>query len=63
MKKSVMSQWYKSTFSDAGKDCVEVRHDPAATLVRDTKDNGLGPILAFPADMWSTFIDSGIWTR
>ncbi|MGV9668491.1 DUF397 domain-containing protein [Nocardia niigatensis] len=63
MKKPAMSEWYKSSFSDAGKECVEVRHDPAVTLVRDTKDNGRGPILAFPADVWTDFIDSRIWQR
>ncbi|MFE5287533.1 DUF397 domain-containing protein [Nocardia sp. NPDC056611] len=63
MSKPVMGEWYKSSFSDSGKQCVEVRHDAAATLVRDTKDGGLGPILEFPATVWSDFIDSGIWNR
>lgn len=55
------SQWYKSSRSDGAKACVEVRHDADATLVRDTKDLGAGPILRFPADAWSEFIDSGVW--
>ncbi|MTE13355.1 DUF397 domain-containing protein [Nocardia sp. CT2-14] len=53
--------WYKSSRSDGGNACVEVCHTAAATLVRDTKDNGRGPILEFPADVWTDFIDSGIW--
>lgn len=53
--------WYKSSKSDGGKACVEVRHDPDGTLVRDTKDGGAGPVLSFPARVWSELIDSGIW--
>ncbi|BAW08610.1 conserved hypothetical protein [Nocardia seriolae] len=40
---------------------MEIRHDPDATLVRDTKDVGKGPILAFPPNEWTAFINSGIW--
>lgn len=61
MTKPSMGQWYKSSRSDAGKQCVEVRHDAEVTLVRDTKDLGAGPILSFPAAAWSEFIDSGVW--
>lgn len=63
MSKSVMGEWYKSSLSEAGKFCVEVRHEPSATLVRDTKDVGRGPILTFPADEWTAFIDSRVWAR
>lgn len=61
MSKSVMSHWYKSSYSDDGNQCVEVRHEVAATLVRDTKDLGSGPILSFPADTWTAFLTSDIW--
>ncbi|MFE3060690.1 DUF397 domain-containing protein [Nocardia sp. NPDC059239] len=63
MRGPAVGAWYKSSRSEHGSACVEVRHDPAVTLVRDTKDNGRGPILQFPADMWENFIDSGIWQR
>lgn len=63
MKKPIRGEWYKASYSDAGKQCVEVRHDAAATLVRDTKDDGRGPILEFPAEAWSDFIESRIWQR
>lgn len=63
MKAPAFGVWFKSSRSESGTACVEVRHDPEATLVRDTKDNGRGPILAFPADVWTDFIDSRIWQR
>ncbi|AYF79484.1 DUF397 domain-containing protein [Nocardia yunnanensis] len=56
-----MGTWYKSSKSEHGSACVEIRHDPAVTLVRDTKDHGRGPTLTFPAEMWSAFLTSGIW--
>lgn len=58
-----MGQWHKSTCSDAGNQCVEVRHEATSTLVRDTKDLGTGPILSFPADDWAAFLASGVWRR
>ncbi|MVU76754.1 DUF397 domain-containing protein [Nocardia sp. ET3-3] len=63
MRKPIISEWYKSSFSDAGKECIEVRHDPAVTLVRDTKDRGRGPILSFPAEAWTAFLASDVWRR
>ena len=46
--------WRKSSYSNgAGSNCVEAGHVPGAVLVRDTKDNGTGPVLRVnPAD-WS----------
>lgn len=61
MKHPVKGQWYKSSRSDSGKQCVEVFHGEDVTKVRDTKDNGRGPILEFRADTWTCFISSRIW--
>ena len=48
--------WRKSSYSNNGGDtCVEAGHIPGAVLVRDTKDNGTGPVLRVtPAD-WQRF--------
>ncbi|WP_405491907.1 DUF397 domain-containing protein [Nocardia sp. NBC_00511] len=63
MRTPSFGTWYKSSRSESGTACVEVRHELDATLVRDTKDVGLGPILEFPAATWAAFLDSGIWQR
>jgi hypothetical protein len=50
--------WRKSTYSTGGSsNCVEVGTN-TAVLVRDTKNNGAGPVLAFPADAWADFTAS-----
>ena len=48
--------WRKSSHSNGGMDnCVEAGHVTGAVLVRDTKDNGVGPVLRLtPAD-WQAF--------
>jgi hypothetical protein len=58
--------WRKSTYSNGGMDnCLEAGHARGAALVRDTKDNGTGPVLRVsPAD-WGRFTsairaDSGL---
>jgi hypothetical protein len=49
--------WCKSSYSNPdGGECVEVSGDFAAVVpVRDSKDP-YGPVLAFPADNWSSFV-------
>ncbi|MFD8083211.1 DUF397 domain-containing protein [Kitasatospora sp. NPDC059722] len=49
-------EWFKSTYSSNGGQCVEVSSRvPGAVPVRDSKDPE-GPVLAFPADAWSAFL-------
>lgn len=49
------AKWRKSNVSgDSG--CVEVAHDSGWIGVRDTKDNGEGPVLAFNETEWRAFI-------
>jgi hypothetical protein len=52
------SAWRKSSYSGGSTgNCVEVAGN-GAILVRDTKDNGTGPVLrVFPAD-WTRFVKS-----
>lgn len=48
--------WRKSTYSGgATNNCVEVGSD-SHVLVRDTKDNGTGPVLDFAPTAWSDFL-------
>jgi hypothetical protein len=45
--------WRKSTYSGAsGGDCVEVGTAAGMIVVRDTKDNGDGPVLRVSATDW-----------
>lgn len=49
--------WRKSSYSDNGGDCVEAADRNGQVLVRDTKQHGHGPVLAFPADAWRAFTE------
>ncbi|MEU4358610.1 DUF397 domain-containing protein [Streptomyces virginiae] len=51
--------WRKSSYSNGdGGSCVEVSDDllPGLVPVRDSKQAGIGPVLVFPAGVWSAFI-------
>lgn len=51
-----MVNWRKSTYSDGnGGNCVEAADGPGAVLVRDTKNNEVGPVLRFDASAWRAF--------
>ncbi|MBC9724475.1 DUF397 domain-containing protein [Streptomyces sp. TRM68367] len=48
--------WFKSSYSDAGQNCVEAAHlHPAAIAIRDSK-NPTGPALLLPSTTWTAFI-------
>lgn len=48
--------WFKSSFSTASGDCVEVRFDGHVVQVRDTKDQGAGPVITVEAPAWDDFL-------
>lgn len=51
------ASWRKSSFSSYNGSCFEVsRLSPDRFGVRDTKDNGAGPILVFTGAEWRAFI-------
>ena len=48
-------RWFKSSYSDAGNDCVETAFTDDGVLVRDTKDRE-GPTLNFTRSEWLAFL-------
>jgi Domain of unknown function (DUF397) len=50
-------QWRKSSYSNAGNQCVEVARIGGAVAVRDSKNPG-GGHLTFKATEWEAFLDS-----
>lgn len=52
-----LNKWFKSTKSGNNGSCVEVRYRSPAIDVRDTKDHGQGPELAFTSQEWSAFVE------
>jgi hypothetical protein len=58
------ARWRKSQTSDSGG-CVEVAYMDGYVGVRDTKDQGSGPVLAFNEKEWTAFlagVDNGEFT-
>lgn len=54
----IKNLWHKSSSSNQGSNCVEVMEtDDGGFLVRDTKDNGTGPTLAFTRNEWDAFLE------
>ena len=52
------ARWFKSTRSDAQNICVEVAFlDNGSVALRDSKDNGQGPVMVFTRDEWNVFIE------
>ena len=48
--------WRTSSYSsDNGGECVEVASPEGAVAVRDTKQDGTGPVLRFSAGAWRRF--------
>jgi hypothetical protein len=48
--------WRKSSYSGGnGAECIEVASPDDAIAVRDTKQNGTGPVLRFTPAAWRRF--------
>lgn len=55
---SRFANWRKSTMSSAGDNCVEVAFATDGYVgVRDSKEQGLGPVLEFTPSEWEAFLD------
>lgn len=50
--------WRKSSYSGSQTNCVETGTVPGAVLIRDTKDNGSGPMLRVTLSDWRRFTAS-----
>jgi L-aminopeptidase/D-esterase-like protein len=48
--------WRKSSYSGNGANCVDVAPAAEGVLLRDTKDRGKGPVIAFTPDQWTAFL-------
>jgi len=51
-----MTGWRKSSHSFSNGNCTEVAATKAGVLVRDSKQNGTGPVLSFPPADWRAFL-------
>ena len=50
-------KWVKASKSDGNGNCVEVRLTDKTVEVRDSKQNGQGPIHVYTYAEWEAFID------
>jgi hypothetical protein len=51
------ASWQKSKFSNLNGSCIEVSRLTRDRIgVRDTKDNGTGPVLIFTGGEWYAFV-------
>ncbi|HTJ69704.1 MAG TPA: DUF397 domain-containing protein [Actinospica sp.] len=51
-----INEWHKAVASNGGTNCVEVMETADGFLVRDTKDDGTGPVLSFTHGEWAAFL-------
>lgn len=52
-----VTEWVKATASDAHGSCVEMRRHGDRIEVRDTKDEGAGPVLRFTPAEFAAWLD------
>lgn len=52
------ARWFKSSRSNGQNNCVECAHLSGGRVgLRDSKDNGSGPVHVFSGVEWSAFIE------
>jgi hypothetical protein len=56
MTREDVTGWRKSSYSHANGDCVEVAATLQAVGVRDSRQQGSGPVLEFRVQTWRAFI-------
>ncbi|WP_282781287.1 DUF397 domain-containing protein [Nocardia sp. CC201C] len=53
------AEWFKSSYSTSGKECVETAHLPHGIVgVRDSTLGTTSPVLLFNGPAWDAFTDS-----
>jgi ABC-type amino acid transport substrate-binding protein len=58
IRTSKFSDWRKASFSDATGNCVEIAFAADGTVgVRDSKNQGSGPVLEFTPSEWDAFLN------
>jgi hypothetical protein len=50
------TNWFTSSHCGANNSCVETARTNTGMRVRDTKDNGTGPVLTFEKKAWTDFL-------
>jgi hypothetical protein len=56
-EESKFANWRKSSLSSGGDNCVEVAFaNDGSVGVRDSKQQGLGPVLEFTPSEWEAFL-------
>lgn len=59
MSRRGQGEWVKSSYSNAGGACVEVKFITGTVLVRDSKDKRVDqPVITFPAKGWTSFLSA-----
>ena len=57
MEQQLNPAWRKSSYSgNGGEACIETGNVPGAVLVRDTTQDGAGPVLSVGAAAWAAFL-------
>jgi hypothetical protein len=52
-----VTDWIKATASNANGSCVEMRRNGSVVEIRDTKQNGSGPTLAFTPAVFAAWVE------
>ncbi|WP_407565380.1 DUF397 domain-containing protein [Streptomyces sp. 184] len=48
--------WFKSSYSNGNGNCVEVAFRHGAVAMRDSKQQGTGPVLTATPEAWRAFV-------